>query len=113
MFIFGLSLFLNTQFGRARAAETFSYATLASGIVAMLIAYICGRLNRIEKNKILMIVVGVILVALAAIQVIGTSRFMRSITSISNVVYWLTLCLAYIARYEEHKEAGLSDASKA
>lgn len=84
---------------------------LFAGAATLLIGYISGRLDRIKKNLILMILVGVLLLAG---QIIILSRLPavhvgEVIGVLTPVTMWAALTIAYVARYEEHKAAGLAD----
>ena len=82
-------------------------------IAALIIAYISGRLNKIEKNKKLLVLVGLLLLACAIIRFvnIGDSHLtmFRTIGYIAPMARLFALGFAYTARYEQHKEAGLED----
>lgn len=82
-------------------------------IAALIIAYISGRLNKIEKNKKLLILVGLIFLADAIIHIIiGASlpfKLTRLFGHVTTLAYLVAFGFAYTARYEQHKEAGLED----
>ena len=82
-----------------------------TGLAAILISYIGGRLGKLEQNKILMTVVGVLLTASAVIVISSFPEFniMRCISNLTQVVCWADIGFAYVARYEQHKAAGLAD----
>jgi len=80
-------------------------------VTVMLIAYMAGRLNKFEKNRILM---PVILVLTVVTAIIITKEFPSDETVVNLAVFacpvqWCIVCAAYIARYKQHKEAGLAD----
>ena len=81
------------------------------GLAAILIAFVGGRLNKIKQNKILMIIIGVSLLIPSVIVAASFPEFifMRGISSMAQPIGWLALCIAYVARFEEHKAAGLAD----
>ena len=79
-----------------------------SGIAAMAVAYISGRLDRIGRNKYLMIFVG-LLISVCSVLVICTFddfNLMRCLSNLTQPICWAALCLAYASRYDEHKSAG-------
>ena len=80
-------------------------------IASVLIAYMSGRLNRIDQNRIIMIVVGVLFAISIVMMGIIHEEFswVSFIRSLSLPICWAALCLAYTARFEEHKIAGLED----
>lgn len=77
----------------------------------MLICYIAGRLDKIQKNKWLCVFV---LACLIHVGVSGTvnggeftfSSLMRNLTT---PIVWIDICGAYFVRHADHKEAGLCD----
>lgn len=81
------------------------------GLSAILIAFVGGRLHKIKQNKIMMIIIGILL--LISSVIVATSFpnfiFMRFISSMAQPVGWLALCIAYLARFEQHKSAGIAD----
>lgn len=80
--------------------------TLATGLAAILVSYISGRLNKIEKNKYLFTVVLVLLAVRAFINVDNRSMMLADI---NEIILWLDLNCAYMLRFAQHKEAGLSE----
>lgn len=89
------------------------------GISALMIAYIGGRLDKIKKNIIPLIL---ITAAKLAKSVLFISLFIPLYSAwgwgtnladyvwcFSTFVLWLDVAFAYILRYKEHKEAGLTD----
>ncbi|MBQ0136335.1 MAG: hypothetical protein KBS43_06335, partial [Oscillospiraceae bacterium] len=82
-----------------------------TGIATVLAAYIGGRLDKIEKNKPLMVVTGVVLLASVIVVQFVLSGFIfpRTVGTCVRLFVWIALCTAYVARYEEHKAAGLAD----
>ena len=81
-----------------------------AGLGAMVIIYISGRLNKIEKNRKLMVLAGLLIVAGKCIVVFGPHfDILKAIDTLSEPIVWAALCFAYVARFEEHKAAGLED----
>lgn len=81
---------------------------------ALLIAYVAGRLNKIEKNIFILILVGLLLLARETILFVTVPvlfGFLSIFGRITRIIIFATLSFAYIARYEEHKAAGLEDAN--
>ena len=82
-------------------------------IAALILAYISGRLNKIEKNKKLMVLVGILFLADAIISIVGARKpsltLFRIIGIIAPMGFLFAFGLTYIARYEQHKEAGLEE----
>ena len=79
-----------------------------SAIAAMAVAYIAGRLDRIGKNKYLMIFVGLLVTVCSVLLICSFAdfNFMRCLSNLTQPICWSALCLAYISRYDEHKSAG-------
>ena len=80
--------------------------TLATGLAAIIAAYISGRLNKFEKNKYLFTIVLVLLAVRAFVSVDNRSMMF---SDMNEIVLWLDLNCAYMLRYNQHKEAGLSE----
>ena len=82
-------------------------------VAALILAYISGRLNRIEKNKNLLILVGILFLADIIMCFIGarstTPTLFRVIDDLTPMAFLFAFGLTYIARYEQHKEAGLEE----
>ena len=78
------------------------------GLAAMLIAFISGRLDRYEQNRILMVIVGILLLAPVVMTLLSFSSFvlMRCISVSTMLFCWAAIGFAYTARYEGHKLAG-------
>lgn len=81
---------------------------ILAGLSALIITYTSGRLDRIDKNRILMIVVGV-MILVCRIIVITTipSNIIRVFGVFTQLIIWITLCISYMIRFKEHKTAGL------
>ena len=89
-----------------------------NGICVLLIAYVGGRLDKIKKNIIplILITVAQVVKALLCIPVFdtfsaysGLSILVHLMYNFSTCILWLDIAFAYILRYKEHKEAGLAD----
>ena len=112
MFVFGLMIIFKLVLpGRPDTSIVNFAANACDGFAAALITFISGRLQKIDKNKKLMIFVGVLMIVGILLLTISNSSF--SITSfiraLSQPICWASLCLAYTARYELHREAGLAE----
>jgi len=110
MLLYALSLLASIY-----SAVIFNAPVTAIGLaIAMIfIGYIAGRLNRVEQNRVFMIIVLLILIyeyVLAALAY--KAGFFGTLAVISPLIMWIDLYLAYLLRYKEHKEAGLMDAPK-
>lgn len=79
----------------------------------LIITYVSGRLNKIEKNKPLLLVAGVFLLIYWCLYNFVYSAGQISVRpllgSLSTIIYLGAFSFAYVARYEEHKAAGLED----
>ena len=82
---------------------------------ALVITYIAGRLNKIEKNRILLVFVGTILLAAFIVATVKHPIFVfaKILDDLTSIISLAALSLAYVARYEEHKAAGLADKADA
>lgn len=99
---------------------TFYYFQAASmGAVALLSVYIGGRLNKIRKNKPLMIITGILLLVSDVGRLIVTKgefadfdfifKLLPILGNLSMIFAWNVMCYAYLYRYQEHKNAGLTE----
>ena len=84
-------------------------------LAALLIAYVAGRLHKIEKNKFILIFVGLLILAKTIMVLLSPFSFdiLRIIGRMSSVFTFAALSFTYVARYEEHKAAGLADKADA
>ena len=82
-----------------------------AGVAAVLIAYIGARLHKMKQNVILMAVAGASLLASILILEFTFPVFdaFQMIGAFAQFACYAALCFAYVARYEEHKAAGLAD----
>lgn len=82
---------------------------------ALLMTYVAGRLNKIEKNRVLLALSGILLliarILIAIYYNIPQVDIVAVISQFSPLIVLTALSFAYIARYEEHKAAGLEDAN--
>ncbi len=81
------------------------------GIVVLMAAYVAGRLNRFKQNVFLMSVIGVLMFgsSLALFLTNSDTNLFSMFTFFTFFVLWVDVMIAYILRYKEHKEAGLTD----
>jgi len=84
---------------------------------ACLIFYVAGRLNRIDQNKYLLPLIILILLVDFICELFTISADSASVISISRyisaprqIIIVLAFTIAYFVRYDEHKEAGISEA---
>ena len=112
MFLFSVGVL--SQSIAPTSLQSASLGTLydcCAGFASLLIAYISGRLNKIEKNKVLMFLAGILLSVSEVILICNMPSFRMTRLSAYLVqpLLWFALGFAYTARYEEHREAGLSE----
>ena len=87
------------------------------GICVLLIAYMSGRLDKIRKNTIPMILITAAQIVKSVIFIplydpfseYGAAGLVHIVWNFSTCILWLDIAFAYILRYREHKEAGLTD----
>lgn len=82
--------------------------SVCSCLAALILMYVSGRFHKIEKNRVLLIVAGILLFA-AMILPLFTNSFIINgcFNSCTAPIMLLALGFAYTARFEEHKAAGL------
>jgi len=132
--IFGFALIISTFFNGGVELSGLIYT-----MIGTIVVYMSGRLNKIEKNRKLAVVVLILFTVLVIISVFridvsfetahnaavempqmypsGKQEMQpKSLLSIlgtfTTPLQWIALSLAYISRYKEHKEAGLLDKVK-
>ena len=79
------------------------------GLSAILATYLGGRLDKITRNKpVIILVGGAMLVSIVTEAfILSPDVIFRTFgTPFVKLFAWAALCLAYAARYEEHKAAG-------
>ena len=80
------------------------------GVTALLTAYVGGRLDKIKKNYVPLVIVTIALPIKAILHCrVYPVDLLFAAWNFSTFVLWLDIALAYILRYKEHKEAGLAD----
>lgn len=111
---------LNVIIGSAEKMSEFSGEYLnrqlliigLDGICVLLIAYVGGRLDKIKKNylPLILITAAQVVKSFLFISLHGAwSDIVHFVDSFSTCILWLDIAFAYILRYREHKEAGLAD----
>lgn len=80
---------------------------------ALIIAYVSGRLNKIEKNKKLLILVGLLMFVDTVLHIITMNNehliITKCISYFNPLIIHTALGFVYVIRYEEHIDAGLED----
>ncbi len=82
------------------------------GISVLLIAYVGGRLDKIKKNIIPLILITAAQFTKSVLFIslyVAWSNLAYIVWDFSTCILWLDIAVAYILRYKEHKEAGLTD----
>ena len=79
------------------------------GIVVLLVAFVAGRLNRFKQNVWLMSLIGVLMLISSVVVCADYTDALGFLFSFTYFFLWIDLMVAYILRYKEHKEAGLTD----
>jgi len=89
-----------------------AYVHAISLVIAGMLCYVAGRLNRIEQNRFILLIALVLFVirSVASLILFPTPSFITNFTICGQpIIMFLTLCCAYFVRYKAHKEAGLAD----
>lgn len=77
---------------------------------ALIIAYVAGRLHKIEQNRILLVIAGVLLLPKQFLPLFSGQFLINAFFyQLTPLIILLALGFAYTARYEAHKAAGLAD----
>ena len=81
-------------------------------LTGLILAYIAGRLNRIEQNVWFLALVGLFLLVRTVIHCVMfpvVFGFTDLFGRLTPIITFAALGFAYVARFEEHKAAGLAD----
>ena len=105
---FAVALILNVCLANIAENAIVMIISVCSCLAALILMYVSGRFHKIENNRVLLVVAGVLLFA-AMILPLFTSSFIISgfFNSCTAPIMLLALGFAYTARFEEHKAAGL------
>ena len=80
---------------------------------ALIIAFVSGRLNKIDKNKKLLIVAGLLMSVDTILHIITMNNehviISKMISYFNPLIIFAVLRFVYTIRYEEHIDAGLED----
>lgn len=88
----------------------FIVSNICADLGALVIIFVAGRLHKIEKNKILLVIAGLLMLVRVIISIFCNRMPIGPIMNDSIPLLMLfALCFAYTARYEEHKAAGLEE----
>ena len=76
-----------------------------------IISYVAGRLNKFKQNIVLLSVAFImaVIVAIYSFSLRNLTSVIAKISQFNVPIIILGLIVSYIARYKEHKEAGLED----
>jgi len=92
--------------GLILAQSGLPWCCVIHAIIIGILCYIAGRLHRVRQNVILMSIV----TALNVIWLVpGFVKGVSTIGSVTPLIIWIDICVAYFLRYKEHKLAGLMD----
>ena len=111
-FIFGLiAIFTEISNSLDREVLLNEIAIYSAVLSGSIIIYISGRLDKFEKNKILLILSGALLLLNRVLFSIALPKMPLLVTAsrYTKLILFIALALAYTSRYKEHKEAGLED----
>ena len=108
--IFAVGLVLNVCLGNADKNAFMTAVSISTSLAALILVYVSGRFHKIEKNRVLLILAGVLLFASAIIPMFSDKIMINGfLNACSPLIMLLALGFAYTARFEEHKAAGLED----
>ena len=86
-----------------------SFVVALPALSAICVAYMCGRLNKREKNLYWLYIAGALELISAVIMVTNASGFLDGLAMFTPLFGLIALFGAYFAKFEEHKNAGLSE----
>lgn len=78
-------------------------------VVAVIVPYMAGRLDRTKENRILGTIVFVCLFITAVLNIIFSQSSGNFLSSMNTTILGLAILTSYMIRYKQHKEAGLQD----
>lgn len=108
--VFSVSLVAQVIMPKPDSGVLLTVSTLCTALGALIVAYTAGRLNKIEKNRKLLILSGALLFAGCCLSsMIRDFGIRRMINSFEPIIVSAALGFAYTARFEEHRAAGLED----
>ena len=91
--------------------KAFDIYELLTILEIVIIAYVSGRLNKFKENIVLLSIVFIMEVITCGhgAIILNAKSIMTTIVLYNLAIIQLALIVSYIARYKEHKEAGLED----
>lgn len=115
-FCFAAYLAIHAYFDNSIVGPIYEYKEIAficMTFAALIIAYVSGRLNKIEKNKKLLILAGLLMLADTVLHIITLNSkniiITHCISYFNPLIIHAVIGFVYVIRYEEHIEAGLED----
>ena len=87
------------------------YISYCYVLAALLITYICGRLDREEQNLYLFIIVLILFVVgrITASAFEQEQSLFIALSRNSEIVEWIAMSVTYHIRYKTHKQAGIKE----
>lgn len=83
-----------------------AFVVALPSLSALCVAYMCGRLNKKEKNLYCLYVAGALELISAIIMVTSATDFIGGLAAFTPLFGLIALFGAYFANFEAHKEAG-------
>ena len=110
-FTFGAVTVLEVALGmQAESNALLMISNICCCLTGILTVFVSGRLHKIEQNKILLAIAGLLLIGHAIVRALSIPGIQLSMLGLCVPFALLfILSFAYTARYEEHKAAGLAD----
>lgn len=114
--MFGISMSLAVCLSISSDGSTLPLCeSICNSATALIVVFVSGRLHKIEENKILLSISGLFQIGHAVLRIIiaPPASFFDVFGICTPIFLLFAIFLAYVARYEEHKTAGLSDKADA
>ncbi|MCQ2436021.1 MAG: hypothetical protein MJ101_03855 [Clostridia bacterium] len=114
-FAFGINMIIGVIIPKPEYGTIEMIASFVNSLGALFVAFVAGRLNRIEQNRKLLIIAGALMAVGSVLAVVNLSAvgrefdIRRVINVCEPIIALAALGVGYAARYEEHKDAGLDD----
>ncbi len=109
-FAFGISLIVKVILPNPTGGLVYIFADFCTAVGALVVAYLAGRMDKIEKNKNLLFVAGIFLLAGIILTVMAVDfSILGLIGSCASIIVLAALGVSYTSRYEEHKTVGVEN----
>lgn len=107
--VFAVNIAVNASISSGNASVSKLIPAVCGNLAALTIAYVAGRLHKIETNRILLAIAGLFLLVFYLVPMLSMPWRIDRLFGCTQLLVLLATAFAYTARYEEHRAAGLAD----